>query len=84
MKKYCIESTRRGISYIQQKEGRLIGVFISFVGRERRRKQLLDDLKGTRGCCKLKDEALDGSAWRIRFVRGCGHVVRQTTEWMSE
>jgi hypothetical protein len=26
MRKYCIETRRRGISYIQQKEGRLIGL----------------------------------------------------------
>ena len=28
-------------------------------GRERRSKQLLDDLRETRGCCKLTEEALD-------------------------
>jgi hypothetical protein len=27
--------------------------------RKERRKQLLDELKGTRECCKLKEEALD-------------------------
>jgi hypothetical protein len=29
----------------------------------------------------LKYEALDRITWKIRFVRGYGHV-RQTTEWM--
>jgi len=33
----------------------------------RRSKQLLDDLDETRGYCKLKEEALDGSLWRSGF-----------------
>ena len=50
-------------------------------GRQgRRRKQLLDDLKEKRGYCKLKEEALDRTVWRTRFGRGCGRVVRQSTE----
>jgi hypothetical protein len=40
--------------------------------RGRRRKQLLDDLKGTRGYWKLKEEALD----RTSFGRGYGPDVR--------
>jgi hypothetical protein len=48
--------------------------------RGRRRKQLLDDLKGKRRYCKLKEEALDRTVWRTRFGRGYGPVVRQTTE----
>jgi len=28
----------------------------------------------------MKAEALDRTVWRIRFRRGCGPVVRQTTE----
>jgi hypothetical protein len=32
---------------------------------------------------KLKEEALDRTMWRIRFGRGYGPVVRQTTEWMN-
>ena len=35
--------------------------------RGRRRKQLLDDLKETRGYRKLKEEALDYTLWRTRF-----------------
>jgi hypothetical protein len=31
---------------------------------------------------KLKEEALDRTQWRTRFVRGYGAVIRQTTEWM--
>ena len=46
--------------------------------RERRRKQLLDDLNATRGYWKLKEEALYRTVWRSRFGRGYGPVVRQT------
>jgi hypothetical protein len=54
---------------------------IEVTGRGRkRRKQLLDDLKETRGYWKLKEEALDRTVWRPRFGRGCGPVVRQNTE----
>jgi hypothetical protein len=48
--------------------------------RGRRREQLLDDVKETRGCWKLKEEALDGTVWRNGFGKGWGTVVRQTTE----
>jgi hypothetical protein len=41
--------------------------------RGRRRKQLLDDLKKTRGYCKYKEEALDRIQRRKRFGRGYGH-----------
>jgi hypothetical protein len=47
--------------------------------RERRRKQLLDDLKETRRYWKLKKEAQDRTLWRTQFGRGYGHVARQTT-----
>jgi hypothetical protein len=48
--------------------------------RGRRRKQLLDILKETRGYWKLEEEALDRTLWRTRFGRGYGPVVRLTTE----
>ena len=51
---------------------------------ERRRRQLLDDLKKKRGYWKLKQKALDRNVWRTRRGRGNGPVVRQTTEWMTE
>ena len=55
------------------KEGR-----IQVTGRRgRMHKQLLGDLKEEIGQWKLKEEALDRALWRIRFRRGCGHVVRQ-------
>jgi hypothetical protein len=47
--------------------------------RGRRCKQLLDDLRETRGYWKLKEEALDHTVWRTRFGRGYGRVVRHTT-----
>jgi len=37
-------------------------------------------LRGKTGYWKLKEEALDRTLWRTGFGRGCGPVVRQTTE----
>jgi hypothetical protein len=48
--------------------------------RGRRRKQLLDDIKKARRCCKLKGEALDRTVWRTGCGTGCGPVVRVTKE----
>jgi len=45
---------------------------------ERRRKQLLDDLKEMRGYWKLEEEALDRTLWRIDYVRSYRPIVRQT------
>jgi len=49
---------------------------IEVTGRRGRRKQLLDDIKGTRGYCKLKEKALYRTLCRTHY----GPVVRQTTE----
>jgi hypothetical protein len=46
--------------------------------RGRRRKQLLDDLKEGNGCCKLEEEAVGRTIWRVGFGRDCGPVIRQT------
>jgi hypothetical protein len=46
----------------------------------RRRKRLLDDHEEKRGCYKLKKKGLDRIVWGTRFGRGCGPVVRRTTE----
>jgi hypothetical protein len=35
-----------------------------------RRKKLVDGLKGTRECGKLREEEPDNTPWRIRFRRG--------------
>jgi len=43
--------------------------------RGRRCKQLLDDLKETGGCWKLKAKSLDRKLRRTPFVRGYGAVV---------
>jgi hypothetical protein len=61
-------------------EGKLEGRTEMRGTRGRRRKQLLDDLKGKRGHWKLEEEALDRTLWGIRFGRGYWTVVRQTTE----
>jgi hypothetical protein len=45
--------------------------------RERRRKQLLDDLKEKRNDWNLKEGSLDRTVWRTRLGRGCGPVARQ-------
>jgi hypothetical protein len=50
------------------------------VRRGRRHKQLLDDRKETRGCCILKEQALDRTLWRTRCGIGYGYVVRQAAE----
>jgi hypothetical protein len=42
---------------------------------------LLDDVKKKMARWKLEEEALDRTAWRPRFGRGYGEVVRQTTEF---
>jgi hypothetical protein len=61
-------------------EGNLEGSLEVTVGRGRRRKQLLDDLKGGKIYWKLKEGALGSALWRIRFGILHGPVVRQTTE----
>ena len=51
--------------------------------RGRRRRKLLDDLKGRRRYSHLKEEALDRTMWRNRFRGGFGPVVRQTAKCMN-
>jgi len=60
-------------------EGKIKGGIEVTGRRGRRRRKLLDDLKERRGCCHLKEVALDRTMWRARFGRGFGPVVRQTT-----
>jgi hypothetical protein len=61
-------------------EGKLGGRIEMTERQDRRRKQLLDDLKEKRRYWKLKEEALDRTLWRTRFGRGYGPDVRQTAE----
>jgi hypothetical protein len=55
-------------------EGKIEGKLEVRGRRGGKRKQLLDDLKETRGCCKSKEEALDGTVWRTGFEIGYGTV----------
>ena len=60
-------------------EGKIKG-WIEVTGRRgRRRRKLPDDLMERRGYSHLKEEAPDRITWTIRFGRGFGPVVRQTT-----
>jgi hypothetical protein len=61
-------------------EGKIAGRIEVTGRRERRRKQLLEDLKKKKGYWKLKEEALDRTLWRTSFGRGYGPNVRQTAE----
>jgi hypothetical protein len=49
--------------------------------RGRRRRKLMDDLKGRRGYSHLKEKALDRTMWRDRFGRGFGHLTRRKTDY---
>jgi len=60
-------------------EGKIEGSVEVRGRRGRRRKQLLDYLKETRGYWRLKEKALDRTVWRTRFGRGCGSVDK--TDW---
>ena len=64
-------------------EGKIMGRIEVMGRRGRRRKQLLDDIKETRGYRKLKEGALDRTAWRTRFGCVCGPVVREATEFTN-
>ena len=81
LKKESLDRTLRWTRFGRGKMERRIKV----TGRrERRRKQLLDNFKETRGYWKLKKEALERTLRWTRFGRGCGPVLRQTAEWMNE
>jgi hypothetical protein len=60
---------RRNCLLKHEIEGKLEGRIEMTGRRGRRRKQLLDDLKGKRRYCKLKEEALVRTLWRTRFGR---------------
>jgi hypothetical protein len=49
--------------------------------RGSRSKQLLNNLKETRGYWVLKEEALDRTLWRTCFGSSYGPVTRETTQW---
>jgi len=61
-------------------EGNIKGGIEVTERRERRRRNLPDDLKEKRGYSHLKEEALDHTMWRAGFGGGFGPVVRQTAK----
>ena len=66
---------RRNCLLKQVIQGKIKGQIEVTRRKGRRHKKLLDDLKGRRGYCELKEEALDRTLWRNRFARGFGPVV---------
>jgi hypothetical protein len=71
---------RRNCLLQQVIEGKIKGG-IKVIGRHgRRRRNLLDELKESRGYSHLKEEALDQTMWGARFGRGFEPVVRQTNK----
>ena len=71
---------RRNCLLKQVMEGKVKGEMEVTRRQGRRRKKLLDDLKDRRGCCHLKEKALDRTMWRNCFGGGFGPVVRQNIE----
>jgi hypothetical protein len=57
-------------------EGKIKGGMEVTGRRGRRRRKLLDDFKEKREYSHLKEDALDGTMWRVRFGRGFGPVAR--------
>ena len=58
-------------------EGKIAGGIKVMGIQGRRRKQLLDYFKETRGYCKLKAEAAYRTVWKTCSGRSCGPVVGQ-------
>jgi hypothetical protein len=72
-KAYCIGHMLRGNCLLKHAtEGKIGGTG----GRARRHKQLLNDLKDTRGYWKLKEDAADRTVWRIHF--GAGYNMNES------
>jgi uncharacterized protein (UPF0335 family) len=61
-------------------EGKLEGEIEKTRRQEKRRKQILDDIKEMRKYRNFKEEALACTVWRTRFGVGCGPVIMQTSE----
>jgi hypothetical protein len=70
----------RNCFLIHNIDGKIEGSIEVTGRRGGRRKQLLEDLKGKGGYCKLKREALDRNTGELGSERGYGSVVRQSTE----
>jgi len=76
----CGSISQLFVCLLQVTEGKIKGQIEVTRRRGRRRKKLLDDLKGSKGYCQLKEEALDRIMWRNRSGRGFGPVVWQITD----
>jgi hypothetical protein len=61
-------------------EGKIKGGDRSDRKTRKKVRKLLDDLKERRRYSHLKEESLDRTAWKARFGRVFGPVVRQTTK----
>jgi hypothetical protein len=61
-------------------EGKIKGGIEVTGRRGRRRRKLLDGLKGRRGYSHMKEEAVDITMWRAGSGREFGSVVRQTAK----
>jgi hypothetical protein len=59
-------------------ERKVYGSLIVTGRRERRRKQLLDDFKETRGYQEVTGAALDCTLWRTSCGKAYGRIVRWT------
>ena len=81
-----VSEMRKYLTYVLRRNCLLKHIIeggVEVTGRKgRRRKQLLDDLKETRGYWKLKEKTLESSAWGTLIGRGCEPVIRRTTERM--
>jgi hypothetical protein len=78
--KYSCHILRRNGILQQDIEVKIKGGIEVTSRRGRRRRKLLDDLKGRRGYSHLNEEALDRTMWRADFGRDFGPVVRQATK----
>jgi hypothetical protein len=65
--KHCIEGNTKGRIEVTERRGKIC-------------KQLLDDFQDSTGYCKLTEEALDRTVWRVGFGRDCEPFVRQTAK----
>jgi hypothetical protein len=69
--KHIIEGKTEGKIEVTGRRGRIL-------------MQLLDEIKGKKGFCKIKEEALDRTHWTARFGGGYGSIVSLANERMKE
>jgi len=78
MKCFGMKSVRSPLCLL---EGKVVGRIEVTVRQGRRRKQLLDDFKGDRGYCNLKEEAPDRTAW-LALEEVMDRHKRLQNEWI--